>query len=134
MNQIEIQKLKEKIFLLDSQFSQYSKDNGVINAFQEFCSSEIIHVSRNGIITQGIEALKRKLKEFGNNNSMIWEPILVEISENGELGISKGRYKFYMKNKLNEEPIGTGNYLSIWKNHEKYGWKVIYDMDGAIFD
>ncbi len=55
---------------------------------------------------------------------LIWEPSKVDVSNDGTLGYTWGRYDFTSKGKDGKPETSTGIYLTIWKRQSDGTWEV----------
>jgi len=51
----------------------------------------------------------------------------VEVSQDGTLGYTWGRYDFTTHGKDGKDSTDTGVYLTIWRRDASGAWKVAYD-------
>jgi len=59
--------------------------------------------------------------------SLTWAPSKVEVSQDGTLGYTWGRYDFTTHGKDGKDSTDTGVYLTIWRRDASGAWKVAYD-------
>ena len=62
------------------------------------------------------------------NFSLAWDPTEAEVSPDGNLGYTFGRYERTVTLEGGEEQSVTGNYVTIWRRQEDSRWKVVFDM------
>lgn len=62
------------------------------------------------------------------NFSLAWEPTEAEVSADGNLGYTFGRYERKVTLEDGEEQSVTGNYVTIWRRQADGRWKVVFDM------
>ena len=67
-----------------------------------------------------------------NKNKLIWQPAYAGIAQSGELGFTTGPWEF--KHKLEESPMASGSFSTIWHLNESGQWKFLVDIgtDGGI--
>jgi ketosteroid isomerase-like protein len=61
------------------------------------------------------------------NLQLVWAPMRVDVSADGTLGYTWGRYDFTAKGKDGKVDASTGIYLTIWKRQADGSWKFVYD-------
>ena len=61
------------------------------------------------------------------NVQLVWSPIKVDVSADGTLGYTWGRYDFTSKSKDGKVETSTGIYLTLWKRQADGSWKFVYD-------
>ncbi|HZZ20803.1 MAG TPA: nuclear transport factor 2 family protein [Opitutaceae bacterium] len=59
--------------------------------------------------------------------SLTWSPSKIEVSQDGTLGYTWGRYDFTTHGKDGKDSTDTGIYLTIWRRDASGAWKVAYD-------
>jgi ketosteroid isomerase-like protein len=68
------------------------------------------------------------------NVHLTWAPIKVDVSADGTLGYTWGRYDFTSRGKDGKVDSSTGIYLTIWKRQPDGMWKFVYDGAPQIPD
>lgn len=58
---------------------------------------------------------------------LTWFPTVVEVSASGDFGYTTGPWE-YRKEKLTDEPLSYGHFVSVWKKNSEGKWKVILDV------
>lgn len=58
---------------------------------------------------------------------LTWAPIKVDVSDDGTLGYTWGRYDYSAKGKDGKTATTTGLYFTVWKRQADGAWKVVYD-------
>lgn len=58
---------------------------------------------------------------------LTWFPSVVEVSASGDFGYTTGPWE-YRKEKLTDEPLSYGHFVSVWKKDSEGKWKVILDV------
>jgi ketosteroid isomerase-like protein len=61
------------------------------------------------------------------NVQLTWSPLKVEVSDDGTLGYTWGRYGFTSKGKDGKVDSSEGIYLTIWRRQADGSWKFVYD-------
>jgi ketosteroid isomerase-like protein len=61
------------------------------------------------------------------NIQLTWSPLKVEVSDDGTLGYTWGRYEFSSKSKDGKVDSSVGIYLTIWRRQADGSWKFVYD-------
>jgi ketosteroid isomerase-like protein len=65
---------------------------------------------------------------------LTWKPLKVEVSDDGTLGYTWGRYDFTSKGKDGKVDSSTGIYLTIWRRQPDGSWRFVYDGSPQIPD
>jgi hypothetical protein len=61
------------------------------------------------------------------DQQLVWAPSKVDVSADGTLGYTWGRYIFTLRQKEGKVETTTGIYLTIWKRQPGSSWKFVYD-------
>jgi len=66
------------------------------------------------------------------NVQLTWSPSKVQVSDDGTLGYTWGRYDFTSKGKDGKVDTSSGIYLTIWRRQADGSWKFVYDGSPQI--
>jgi hypothetical protein len=58
---------------------------------------------------------------------LVWTPTKIDVSQDGTLGYTWGRYDFTTRGKDGKASVDTGVYITIWKRDPAGKWKIAYD-------
>ena len=61
------------------------------------------------------------------SDKLTWLPLMVDVSGDGTLGYTWGKYEFTGTGSDGQPRTGSGIYLSIWKRQADGSWKFVYD-------
>lgn len=121
---------KDDLMATDKAFSQLSVEKGSNAAFLTYMADDA-HVFGTGNeppIHGKAEAVKR-FQTSGNGdpktNILSWEPDTAEVSKDGAMGWTDGRWAF---NGNGGKLHLTGHYLTVWEKDAKGAWKFTADM------
>lgn len=64
---------------------------------------------------------------------LTWFPTFVEVSASGDFGYTTGPWE-YRKEKLIDEPLSYGHFVSVWKKNSEGKWKVILDAGNKYLE
>jgi hypothetical protein len=68
------------------------------------------------------------------NSQLTWAPSKVDVSADGTLGYTWGRYDYTAKGKDGKVTSSPGIYLTIWKRQADGSWKFVFDGGPEIPD
>jgi len=63
---------------------------------------------------------------------LVWVPSKVDVSQDGTLGYTWGRYDLTTRAKEGKVTVETGIYLTIWKRDSDGVWKIAFDGGPAL--
>jgi hypothetical protein len=58
---------------------------------------------------------------------LVWAPSRVEVSRDGTLGYTWGRYDLTTRGKDGKPAVDTGVYLTVWKKNPAGEWRIVFD-------
>jgi len=103
-------------------FARAASENGVRDAFLAFIADEGM-LYRPGPVN-GKEWLTPRPPRPG---LLSWQPVFADISAAGDLGITTGPWEF-RPNGPQDEPIGYGEFSTIWRRQLDGSWKFVIDI------
>ncbi|MEO8664671.1 MAG: DUF4440 domain-containing protein [Ignavibacteria bacterium] len=106
----------------DIKFCKYSIKEGFFNAFLKFADAGIIKFSEGQHPVVGIKDLAKAYDNRPGTKDLIWEPVMGEVAESGDLGFTWGKWHF-----TNKDTTLYGNYFTVWKRQSDGSWKVLLD-------
>jgi len=120
-------KTKEDLMALDQKFCEQTQKGGS-KSWASYFSERGIMVGGDNIV--GPEAIEKTMSGFldSENNSLVWEPIGGDISDDLTLGYTHGTYIRKTINEEGKEVVATGQYNTIWKKQADGQWKITLDI------
>lgn len=109
--------------IVDSEFSDYSKQYGMRKAFLEYIDDEGVMMRDQSLPVKGAGAIDLISSMNDSTVTMTWEPAGGDISASGDLGYTYGIYEM----RDNENNVQTGTYVTIWKKQKDGKWKFVLD-------
>jgi len=107
----------------DRKFSDLSKSEGTIKAYQSYINPEAMRLLRNGNLPFiGKDATLAFLS--GKSVSMMWEPLKAVVARLADLGYTYGSYELKSSDASGEK----GHYLRIWKRSANGEWTLVMDV------
>jgi ketosteroid isomerase-like protein len=95
--------------------------------FASFISDEAIFVS--GAVLRGKQAILDGWAVFFREEApkLIWGPEIVEIQDDGELGMTRGPFTLEQVGPDGTLESQSGLFTSVWEQQSDGSWKVIFD-------
>lgn len=105
----------------ERKFAAMSASSSTRNAFLAFLSDD-------GILFKPWPVNGKKFWQevAESNDKLVWQPVVAMVSDSGDLGFTTGPFQQY-QNRTDEQPVGAGSYVSVWKK-ENGQWKVVLDI------
>lgn len=116
----------EALLLADAEFARYSREHGAANAFDEYLSEDAIQLPSRGDVVKGRTLIVDGLKSLDDGWILDWTPVHAEVSPDGAMGYTWGRYELYKAATPGSK--STGKYLNVWRLDPHGKWKVIADI------
>jgi ketosteroid isomerase-like protein len=126
-SQMDKQQQIEALKQADVDFSNYSKEKGVKDAFISYAASNAVLLRPFMMPVAGYDAVKKFMEEGDANFTLTWAPLYGDVSDSGELGYTYGLYELTFKDEKGEEQLRKGTYVSIWKKDSNGSWKYVLD-------
>ena len=100
-----------------------------IDAFTALLDTDTVFVSESGPPARGREAVRVKWAQFfaPAGPSLTWEPYEGEVSSQGDLGYTRGKFLFQGKDGAGKPVTERGEYLSIWRKQQDGTWRLVVD-------
>lgn len=97
------------------------------DAFLALLDADTVFVSESGPAARGREKVRAKwTKVFDPTGpSLTWEPYEGEVSSQGDLGYTRGKYLFQGKDGAGRPVTERGEYLSIWRKQQDGTWRLV---------
>ncbi len=109
----------------DRAFSQLSYDKGMNHAFASYIADNGVVLRNNSFPIVGKDSvLSRHFSRPDTTFRLTWEPMYADIAKSGDLGYTYGTY---LVSSVAGDSLGTGTYVSIWKQQADSAWKFVFD-------
>lgn len=120
--------LKKEVFKAEDDFKNLSLTNGISEAFYTFADDDAVIKRENDTLIQGKENIK---KYYSNPKfkkaSVTWKPDFVEVSKDGEMAFTYGKYIWTVKDSLGNKKDFKGVFHTVWKKQKDGSWKYVWD-------
>jgi ketosteroid isomerase-like protein len=113
----------KELQIVDSEFSDYSKQYGMRKAFLEYIDDDGVMMKDQSLPIKGARAIDLISSMNDSTVTMTWEPEGGDIAASGELGYTYGIYEM----RDNENNVQRGTYVTIWKKQKDGKWKFVLD-------
>jgi len=127
---IELNKLA--LLKVDRDFYKASVQNGTGRAFIDFADDSAIILRQRQFPSIGKKNLARDWLNLENEKTPLsWDPLKAEVSPDGQLGYTIGKWTFIDINKEGKIDTTYGDYVTIWKKQSGGTWKYVFDGGGS---
>lgn len=120
--------LKDEVFKAEDDFKNLSLTKGISDAFYTFADDDAVIKRENDTLIRGKENIK---KYYSNPKfkkaSVTWKPDFVEVSKDGEMAFTYGKYIWTVKDSLGNKKDFKGIFHTVWKKQKDGSWKYVWD-------
>lgn len=122
------EELKEEIRQQEHAFQQMLKEEGAAQAFSTFAASDATIKRGNDSLIVGKDAIKNYYSSpFYQNALAEWEPDLIEVSTDGTLAYTYGKYQWHFTDSTGNGNTFGGVFHTVWKRMGDGSWKYVWD-------
>jgi len=124
----KVERHRDLLIKTDKEFSEMSVKLGMKKAFLFFADEQAVKLKDNSYPIVGKAALNKDYGEhYDSTLFLTWTPSFVEVSESNDLGYTYGIFTLKRVKGDNEEVVGKGSYITIWKKQADGSWKWVLD-------
>ena len=124
----EINELKEKIVQTEKDFENRVKEKGIQQAFYEYADTNAIIKREDDRLIKGKEMIKLYYQNPAYlDDSVSWKPDFVEVSNDGTLAYTYGKYTWKVKDSVGKITEFKGVFHTVWKKQSDGSWKYVWD-------
>ena len=125
---VDKQKIKDEIREVEKNFQDDLKRYGVQNAFYKYASEKaVIKREKDSLIFGNLGIKNYYSKSAYKNASAEWKPDFVDISDDGSMAYTYGRYKWSFTDEAGKTTMSTGIFHTVWKRMRDGSWKYVWD-------
>lgn len=116
----------EALLGTDAAFARYSREHGAADAFDRYLDDDAIQLPDEADVVHGRVAIVDGLRALDDGWMLDWTPVHAEVSGDGSLGWTWGRYELYRR--TTPDAKSTGKYLNVWRKGKDGQWRVAADI------
>lgn len=122
------EELKEEIRQQEYAFQQMLKEEGAAKAFSTFAANDATIKRGNDSLIVGKEAIKHYYSSPDYQNALAeWEPDLIDVSTDGTLAYTYGKYQWHFTDSAGNTNTHRGVFHTVWKKMADDSWKYVWD-------
>ena len=120
--------LKNEILTTEKSFEKMCEEKGIAEAFYFFAADSAVIKRQNDTLVIGKENIKKYYSnDFYKNASVKWSPDLIDVSDDGTLAYTYGKYLWVSKDESGKEVEFKGVFHTVWKRQKDNSWKYVWD-------
>jgi len=120
-------KLQAEVRKAEADFNKMASEKGIAEAFYAFADENAIIKRERDTLIKGKESIKQYYLKQGNNATVTWNPDFIEVSNDGTLAYTYGKYIWTEKDKAGKTATATGIFHTVWKRQKDGSWKFVWD-------
>lgn len=120
--------VKKEIYQTEKAFEKMVHEQGMTEAFYYYADSLAVIKRDNDSLIYGKKNIKNFYEKKNYSNVKLnWTPDFIDVSDDGTLGYSYGKYVFRIiqKDKTVNEFVGV--FQTVWKKQTDNSWKYVFD-------
>ena len=119
--------IMDEIIKTEKAFEEMCAEKGIAEAFY-FYADENAVVKKDEELIKGKENILKYYSTKDLSNVVLkWTPDFVEISDDGTLAYTYGKYSWQTKDNEGKEVEYTGIFHTVWKKQIDGSWKYVWD-------
>ena len=120
--------LIKEIFNSEKAFEKMCAEKGIAEAFYFFADDSAVIKRENDTLIIGKEQIKEYYnKEFYKTAKVNWAPDFIDVSEDGTLAYTYGKYLWESKDEKGNDVEYRGVFHTVWKRQIDNTWKYVWD-------
>ena len=122
------EKAKTEIAQAEKDFEKMAAEKGIAEAFWFYADSNAVIKRNNDSIIHGKENIKGYYStDFYDSASVKWSPDFIDVSADGSMGYTYGKYLWQSKDSTGKPIEFRGVFHTVWKKQPDGTWKWVWD-------
>jgi len=118
----------EEIMETEMEFAAAAKSKGIAEAFYLFADDSAVIKRANDTLIKGKANIKRYYEKTAAKNAEVtWMPDFVDVSADGTLGYTYGKYLWKVPGDSGHVKEFRGVFHTVWKRQADGKWKYVWD-------
>ena len=122
------EKLRNEIANAEAAFEKMASEKGIAEAFWFFADSNAVIKRANDSLIRGKEGIRKFYSAYYfKTASLKWSPDFIDVSDDGNLGYTYGKYRRQSTDSSGKVNEATGIFHTVWKKQSDGSWKYVWD-------
>jgi ketosteroid isomerase-like protein len=121
------EELKKEIFKTEKAFEKMASEKGIAEAFYYFADENAVIIREKDTLIIGKENIKKYYQQKNANATVNWTPDFIDVSNDGSLGYTYGKYTWKIKKADGSLGEYMGIFHTVWKKQKDNTWKYVWD-------
>ncbi|HMI06021.1 MAG TPA: DUF4440 domain-containing protein [Flavobacterium sp.] len=119
--------LQAEVRKAESDFNKLASEKGITAAFYAFADENATIKRRRDTLISGRENIRKYFLKQPANATVTWSPDFIEVSKDGTLAYTYGKYVWTEKDDQGKTTTATGIFHTVWKRQKDGSWKYVWD-------
>lgn len=120
--------IKQQIVKTEKDFETMAAEKGIAEAFWHYADSNAVIKRENDTLINGKDNIRRYYaSDFYKAASVKWAPDFVDVSPDGNMAWTYGKYTWQSKDSSGKTMEYKGVFHTVWKRQDDGGWKYVWD-------
>jgi ketosteroid isomerase-like protein len=120
--------IKEEIRKTEKQFETELNEKGAAFAFEKYAAPDAVIKRQNDSLIYGPKAIRQFYSnEIYKTAKAQWSPDYIDVSSDGTMAYTYGKYQWKMTGKSGEALEYHGIFHTVWKRQPDGTWRYVWD-------
>ena len=125
---VDKEAIKKEIYSAEKAFEKMAAEQSISEAFYHFADENAVIKRENDTLIIGNENIKVYYAKRDNKNATVnWTPDFIDVSEDGSLAYTYGKFVWKVKNEADSTSEYRGVFHTVWKKQKDGNWKYVWD-------
>lgn len=125
---VTLEQTKTEIRNAEKAFETMAAEKGIAEAFWFYADSNATIKRQNDSLIHGKDAIRNFYStDFYRNAAVKWSPDFVDVSEQGDMAYTYGKYHWKSKDSIGNPIEFSGVFHTVWKRQKNGEWKYVWD-------
>ena len=112
----------------EKDFEKMAAEKGIAEAFWYYAAPDAVIKRQNDTLIKGKDNIKKYYStDFYKRASVKWTPDFIDISEEGDMAYTYGKYIWHSSDSAGSVNEFAGIFHTVWKKQPDGDWKYVWD-------
>ena len=122
------EEIKTSIMKAEKDFEKMAAEKGIAEAFWYYAAPDAVIKRQNDTLIKGKDNIKKYYStDFYKTASVKWTPDFIDISEEGDMAYTYGKYIWHSSDSAGSVNEFAGIFHTVWKKQPDGAWKYVWD-------
>lgn len=120
--------LEKEIFQTEKAFEKMASEKGIAEAFYYYAAEDAVIKRENDTLIIGKKNIRTYYEKINDEKTTVsWTPDYINISADGTMAYTYGKYLWKIKDEQGEIAEYKGVFHTVWKKQADKSWKYVWD-------